>query len=193
MNATLITDKRGASHQVDVGHEVPQHGGGHSEGPHPVGGDVEHLEVEVLADGGVAGRRAGEQRAEGERQQGLDEHEDAEDLERAAQAQGPHHLLQQHGEGHGEQAAPRRHHAVGQAQPAPEVVAQDHQRRLEGEGRAAAEQDAVREVADAQGPAAGTGVGSAQGGERPPPPRGPDPGQAWGRYDTVWDSNTFFC
>ena len=169
------------SYQMHVGHEVSQHRRGDAERPDAVGDDVEHAEVEVPPDlgqgpappAGLGVRRPrgrgghapwpaaqprGQQGSEGQGQQRLHQHEDAEDLEGAAQAQGLGHLLQQHGQPHGEQAGPRRHHPVGQAQPPPEVVPQDDQRGLEGEGGAAAEQDAVGEVTQRQR-AGGAGPG----------------------------------
>lgn len=63
----------------------------------------------------------------------------------------PHHL-QEEGQRHGDEAAAAGHDAVGQAKAALEVVAEDDQRGLEGEGAAAAKEDAIGEVTDLQRP-----------------------------------------
>lgn len=63
----------------------------------------------------------------------------------------PDHL-QEEGEWHGDEAAAPGHDAVGQAQAALEVVTEDDQRGLEGEGAATAKEDPIREITDFQGP-----------------------------------------
>lgn len=156
------------SYQMYIRHEVAKHGCGYSKRPHAVRHHVKNTQVEVLPDasedpaqpapalsrGALLGLGLGrarthtwgshtassrQQRFEKQSQQGLDEHEHAEDLEGPAQAQGRHHLLEEHEEADGEDAGARRHHTVGQAQTLAEVVAQDDQRGLKGEGGATAE------------------------------------------------------
>ena len=92
---------------------------------------------------------------EGERQKGLDQHEDAEDLESVLKAQGLHHLLEKHWEAHGEEATACCHHPVGKAQSAAKVVPQNDQGGLEGEGGTAAEQDTVGEIPQTEGAGGG--------------------------------------
>lgn len=74
-------------------------------------------------------------------------------MEGPAEAQRLHHLVEQNRETHGEEAGTGCYHAVGQAQALAEVVAEDDQRGLEGEGGATAEQYAICEIAKAQGAA----------------------------------------
>lgn len=83
----------------------------------------------------------------------MDQHEEAEDLKGTAEAQRFHHLVEEKGEEHGEEAGASRHHTVSQAKALVEVVAEDNQRGLEGEGGATAEQYAIREITKAQRPA----------------------------------------
>lgn len=78
------------------------------------------------------------QRFECQCQKSLDQHKDTQDLKGPSKAQTFHHLIQENWQNHGEEAGPGCHHAVGQAQALAEVVAQNDQRGLEGEGGAAA-------------------------------------------------------
>lgn len=68
-----------------------------------------------------------EQRFKGQRQQGLDQHEEAEDLKSSTEAQRLHHVVQENREGHGEEAGPCSDHAIGQTQALAEVVTEDDQ------------------------------------------------------------------
>lgn len=166
------------SYQVDIWHKVAQHGNCYSERPQLVRHNVKHAQVEVLPDPGHSlapftrapwglgsgfswtrphawrahASTGGKQRFERQRQQGLDQHEDAENLEGSAETQRFFHLVQKDRQAYGEEAGPSRHHAIGQAQALPEVVPEDHQRGLEGEGGAATKQYPICEVAKDQGP-----------------------------------------
>lgn len=153
---------------MNIWHKVAQHGGGHPKRPHPVCDYAKNAQVEVrphsahhsaptggrlgicpglvlrLGGSRVHSRRphasssSWEQRFKGQRQQGLDQHEEAEDLKGSTEAQRLHHVVQENREGHGEEAGPCGDYAVGQTQALAEVVAQDDQRRLERKGGAAA-------------------------------------------------------
>lgn len=158
---------------MHVRHEVSQHRRGDAKRPHPIGQHAEHSYVKVLPNFGQAllppARRlragrgasvhsharhrahpAGHERFEGEGQQRLDQHEDAEDLEGSGKTQRSHHFLQQHRESHGKQAAACGHHTVSQAQSLSKIMPQDHQRRLKRKRRSAAEQYSVCEVSESQ-------------------------------------------
>lgn len=158
---------------MHIGNEVSQHCCGDTERPNPIGQHTEHSHVKVLPDFGQAllppasrlqARRGasvqshawhrahptGHERFEGEGQQRLDQHEDAEDLEGSGKAQRSHHFLEQHGEPHRKEAAACRHHAVGQTQSLSEIMPQDHQRWLECKRGSAAKQYPVCEVSKTQ-------------------------------------------
>lgn len=79
-----------------------------------------------------------EQRFKGQRQQGLDQHEEAEDLKGSAESQRRHHVVEENREAHGEEAGPSGDDAIGQTQALAEVVAKDHQWWLERKGGTAA-------------------------------------------------------
>lgn len=106
-----------------VRHKVSQHSRGDAERPQPIGQHVEHSDVEVLPHFGQAllpparrlraGRRtslhphawhrthpAGHERTEGEGQQRLDQHEEAEGLEGSGETQRSHHFIQEHWKPH---------------------------------------------------------------------------------------------
>jgi len=53
------------------------------------------------------------------------------------------------GEGYGEDATPSRHHTIGQTQTALEVMAQDDERWLKGEGTATTKENPIGEVTQA--------------------------------------------
>lgn len=168
------------SYQMNVWHKVAQYSCGHPEGPHSVRDDAKHAKVEVLPHSahdsapngarlggrpGLVGRLGGagvhprrphasssswEQRFKGQRQQGLDQHEEAEDLKGSTEAQRLHHVVQENRQAHGEEAGTGGDYTVGQTQSLAEVVAENDQRRLKRKGGAAAKQYAVREVAKAE-------------------------------------------
>lgn len=73
-------------------------------------------------------------------------------MESVCQPDGTPDHLEEEGEWHGDEAAAPGHDAVGQAQAALEVVAEDDQRGLEGEGAATAKEDPICEITDLQGP-----------------------------------------
>lgn len=168
------------SYQMNVRHKVAQYSRGHPEGPHSVRDDAKYAKVEALPQsahdsapngGGLGGRpglvgRLGgagvhprwphasssswEQRFKGQRQQGLDQHEEAEDLKGSTEAQRLHYVVQENREAHGEEAGTGGDYSIGQTQSLAEVVAENDQRRLKRKGGAAAKQYAVCEVAKAE-------------------------------------------
>lgn len=153
---------------MNVWHKVAQHSCGHPKRPNSVCDDAKNAQVEVLphsahhsaqaagrlgicprlalrlGGSGVHPRRrhasssSWEQRFKSQRQQGLDQHEEAEDLKGSTEAQRLHHVVQENREAHGEEAGPGGDYAIGQTQALAEVVAEDDQRRLERKGGAAA-------------------------------------------------------
>lgn len=156
-----------SSYQMNIWHKVAQHSCGHPKRPNSVCDDVKNTQVEVLlhsADHSApAGGRLGmcpglalrfsgsrvhprrahassswEQRLKGQRQQGLDQHEEAEDLKGSTETQRLHHIVEENREAHGEEAGPSGDYAIGQTQALAEVVAENDQRRLKRKGGAAA-------------------------------------------------------
>lgn len=175
-------EAHGHSYQMDIRHKVAKHSCCHSASPHPVGHNVKHTQVEELPQScqeaaplaaslpsgpswvlrivwmrthsvGSHASSSRHQRFESQCQQSLDQHKDTENLKGPGEPQRFHQLVQENWQTHGEEAGPGRHHTVGQAQALTEVVAQNDQRGLEGEGGAAAKQYTVREIAKAQRPA----------------------------------------
>lgn len=157
---------------MNIWNKVAQYSCGHPEGPHSVRDDAKYAQVEVLlhsAHGltrrpGLVGRLGGsglhrwrahpssswEQRLKGQRQEGLDQHEEAEDLKGSAEAQRVHYVVEENREAHGEEAGTGSDYTIGQTQALAEVVAENDQRRLKCKGGAATKQHAVREVAKAE-------------------------------------------
>lgn len=68
------------------------------------------------------------------------------------QADGTPDHLEEEGQRDGDEAAAPGHEAVGQAQAALEIVTQDHQGGLEGEGAATAKEDPIGEITHLQRP-----------------------------------------
>lgn len=149
---------------MNIWHKVAQYSCGHPKRPHSVCDYAENAQVEVLPHSAQhsapTGGRLGicprlgesrvhprrphasssswEQRFKGQCQQGLDQHEEAEDLKSSTEAQRLHHVVEENREGHGEEAGPSSDYAIGQTQALAEVVAEDDQWRLECKGGAAA-------------------------------------------------------
>lgn len=146
----------GYSYQMDIRHKVAKYSCCHSTRPHPVRHDVKYTQVEELPHScqeaaplatswpsgpslvlgivrmrtHIVGSHASSgrhQRLECQCQQSLDQHKDTENLKGSSKPQRFHHLIQENGQNHGEEAGPGRHHTVGQAQALAEVVAQNDQ------------------------------------------------------------------
>lgn len=152
---------------MDIRHKVAKYRCCHSASPHPIGHNVKYTQVEELLHFcqeaaplatswpsgpslvlrivrtrthtvGSHASSSRHQRFECQRQKSLDQHKNTEDLKGPSKPQRFHHLIQENWQTHGEEAGPGRHHTVGQAQALAEVVAQNDQRGLEGEGGATA-------------------------------------------------------
>lgn len=145
-----------------IGNEVAKGSSSNPKGPDAVGTLAEHSHVEVLpelsqkalAEGvdtslawGVL--RAGQEGPVGEGKQRKNKHEGTQHLE----GLGKLYLSPQHfdekGEGYGEDATPSRHYTIGQTQATLEVVAQDDERWLKGEGTATTKENPIGEVTQA--------------------------------------------
>lgn len=138
---------------MNIWHKVAQYSCGHPKRPHSVCDYAKNAQVEVLPHSAhhsaPTGGRLGicprlgesrvhprrphasssswEQRFKGQCQQGLDQHEEAEDLKSSTEAQRLHHVVEENREGHGEEAGPSSDYAIGQTQALAEVVAEDDQ------------------------------------------------------------------
>lgn len=148
--------KKMQTYQVNIRHKVTIEGCRDTKGPNAISQRPPDVEVEDLVHRGAgaacAGRFDGQQGLVGEASQHQYKHKKAEDPHRVVEA----HLIQQarqyEGQGDGEEAAAGSHNAVHQAQALLEVVAQDDQAGLVGEGAATGKYNAVGEVQWTQGP-----------------------------------------
>lgn len=146
------------TYQVNVRHKVTIEGCRDTKGPNAISQRPPDIEVEDLvhrwaraACAGV-GRFGGQQGLISETSQHQHKHKEAEDTHGVVQAHSIQQVRQYEGQGDGEEAAAGGHNAVHQAQALLEVVAEDDQAGLVGEGAAAGKYDAIGEVQWAQGP-----------------------------------------
>lgn len=162
MTASVHGQASKRTHQVDIRDEVAEQGKRHTGGPHGVGGHLEDGSVEKpsrrtelapVASRGCTLPVAGGERPVGEAGQEEDEHEHAQDPQRVGEVHAVREHPQQEGQQHREGAAPGGDHAVHQPEALLEVLSQDHQGGLVGEGAAAGEDDSVGEVQGLNGAA----------------------------------------
>lgn len=142
---------------MNIRHKVAIKGCWDSKRPDTISQRLPNVEVEHLVDAWATAAGAGglhrQQRLVGETSQYQHKHENAEDTHGVVKAHSAQQARQHEGQDDGKDAAAGGHDAVHQAQALFEVVAQDDQAGLVGEGAAAGKHDAIGEVQRPQGAA----------------------------------------
>lgn len=146
------------TYQVNIRHKVAVKGCRDTKGPNAISQRLPDIDVEDLVHGRAPAACAGvggpdwQQGLVGEAGQHQHKHKDAQDTHGVLETHFVQQARQHEGQGDGEDAAAGGNDAVHQAQALLEVVAQDDQAGLVGEGAAAGKHDAVGEVHGAEGP-----------------------------------------
>lgn len=148
---------------MDVRHKVAEKGCRDSKSPNAVSHRLPDVEVENVVDGRTAvactaaGGLSRKQRLVGKTSQHQHEQEDAEDAHGVVKTHSGQQARQHKGQDDSEDAAAGCHDAVHQAQAPLEVIAQDDQAGLVGEGAAAGKHHTIGEVQRPQGAAGRAG------------------------------------